>query len=104
MRASNNVLLANYLYWYLKVELQDPAHGAKYREIFDDFQHILSRTPFPESMEQQQPSTSSVSLLSSSSSSSNHSNRSEGTNNSNSSSSCQRRTSSSSSTSTCSCI
>lgn len=46
-RASRNVLLANYLYWYLKVELQDPAHGARYREIFDELKQTLSRTPFP---------------------------------------------------------
>jgi hypothetical protein len=46
-RASKNVLLANYLYWYLKVELQNPAHGARYREIFDEFKAVLGRTPFP---------------------------------------------------------
>ncbi len=46
-RASKNVLLANYLYWYLKVELQDPAHGARYREIFDEFKAVLSRAPYP---------------------------------------------------------
>eukprot|EP00533_Pseudo-nitzschia_delicatissima_P009312 CAMPEP_0116108996 /NCGR_PEP_ID=MMETSP0327-20121206/17089_1 /TAXON_ID=44447 /ORGANISM="Pseudo-nitzschia delicatissima, Strain B596" /LENGTH=1216 /DNA_ID=CAMNT_0003601957 /DNA_START=270 /DNA_END=3920 /DNA_ORIENTATION=- len=46
-RASKNVLLANYLYWYLKVELQDPAHGARYREIFDDYKAVLSRAPHP---------------------------------------------------------
>jgi len=46
-RAARNVQLANYLYWYLKVELQDPAHGARYREIFAELQQTLSRTPFP---------------------------------------------------------
>jgi len=46
-RASKNALLANYLYWYLKVELQDPAHGARYREIFDEFKAVLSRAPYP---------------------------------------------------------
>jgi phosphatidylinositol 3-kinase len=46
-RASRNVQLANYLYWYLKFELQDPAHGARYREIFAALQQTLSQTPFP---------------------------------------------------------
>jgi hypothetical protein len=46
-RAARNVQLANYLYWYLKVELQDPAHGARYREIFAELQQALSQTPFP---------------------------------------------------------
>jgi phosphatidylinositol 3-kinase len=46
-RAARNVQLANYLYWYLKVELQDPAHGARYREIFAELQQTLSQTPFP---------------------------------------------------------
>lgn len=46
-RAAKNVQLANYLYWYLKVELQDPAHGARYREIFAELQQALSETPFP---------------------------------------------------------
>jgi hypothetical protein len=46
-RAARNVELANFLYWYIKVELQDPAHGARYREIFAELQQILSRTPFP---------------------------------------------------------
>ncbi|KAL3912563.1 MAG: hypothetical protein SGILL_006830 [Bacillariaceae sp.] len=46
-RAARNVQLANYLYWYLKVELQDPAHGARYREVFAELQQTLSQTPFP---------------------------------------------------------
>lgn len=45
-RAAKNIQLANYLYWYLKVELQDPTHGARYREIFEELQSSLSRTPF----------------------------------------------------------
>ena len=65
MRASRNVLLANYLYWYLKVELQDPAYGAKYHEIFDELKRTLTRTPYPESL--QYPSTSSSLSLSQSS-------------------------------------
>lgn len=45
-RASRNIQLANYLYWYLKVELQDPTHGARYREIFAELQASLSKTPY----------------------------------------------------------
>jgi hypothetical protein len=71
-RSSKNVLLANYLYWYLKVELQDPAHGARYREIFDEFKAVLGRTPFPKFLTKplasnpQQRQSSSSSLASSS--------------------------------------
>ena len=49
-RAALNVELATYLYWYLKVELQDPAHGARYQEIFAEFQQVLSQTPFPSNL------------------------------------------------------
>ncbi len=45
-RATKNVQLANYLYWYLKVELQDPTHGARYREIFAELQDRLAKTLF----------------------------------------------------------
>eukprot|EP00934_Nitzschia_sp_Nitz4_P003774 Nitzschia sp. Nitz4//scaffold119_size111653//31897//35236//NITZ4_004185-RA/size111653-augustus-gene-0.210-mRNA-1//1//CDS//3329533821//3764//frame0 len=45
-RASKSILLANYLYWYLKVELQDPTHGARYREIFQELQSCLEKTLF----------------------------------------------------------
>jgi phosphatidylinositol 3-kinase len=69
-RAAKNPQLANYLYWYLKVELQDPAHGARYREIFAELQQRLSQTPFP--MDQGRSNTSS--------SSSNHRYGSEGRN------------------------
>lgn len=31
---------------YLKVELQDPTHGARYREVFSALQERLSATPF----------------------------------------------------------
>jgi hypothetical protein len=72
-RASKNVLLANYLYWYLKVELQDAAHGARYREIFDEFKAVLSRAPYPKFLtkpvaqaERHSSSASSASSLSSS--------------------------------------
>lgn len=57
-RASKNVLLANYLYWYLKVELQDPAHGARYREVFDEFKAVLSRAPYPKFLTKGQGGTS----------------------------------------------
>ena len=67
-RASKNVLLANYLYWYLKVELQDPAHGARYREIFEELERVLSRTPYPTSLQHPSASSSSSLLLSSQSS------------------------------------
>ncbi|VEU44430.1 unnamed protein product [Pseudo-nitzschia multistriata] len=70
-RASKNVLLANYLYWYLKVELQDPAHGARYREIFDGFRAVLSATPYPRALEgEAAPASPSHPRFSSSSSSS----------------------------------
>jgi len=45
-RAAENIHLANYLYWYLKVELQDPTHGARYREVFAELQERLSRATF----------------------------------------------------------
>lgn len=45
-RAAGNLQLANYLYWYLKVELQDPTHGAKYQEVFAALKTRLSETPF----------------------------------------------------------
>ena len=45
-RAAENIHLANYLYWYLKVELQDPTHGARYREVFAELQDKLSRASF----------------------------------------------------------
>jgi len=67
-RASKNVLLANDLYWYLKVELQDPAHGARYREIFDEFKAVLSRTPYPTFLVKQQAHPQRHSSSSSSSS------------------------------------
>lgn len=44
-RASKNLDLANYLYWYLKVELQDPTHGSKYCEVFSAFREKLSKSP-----------------------------------------------------------
>jgi len=45
-RASKNIELANYLYWYLKVELQDDTHGARYSAVFSAFEEKLSMLPF----------------------------------------------------------
>lgn len=45
-RAAGNLQLANYLYWYLKVELQDPTHGAKYQVVFSALKARLSEMPF----------------------------------------------------------
>jgi len=56
-RAAENMHLANYLYWYLKVELQDPTHGARYREVFAELQDRLSRASFS------RPSPSTNALL-----------------------------------------
>lgn len=68
-RAAGNIELANYLYWYvlqlflifarsceltfsqfcryLKVEIEDPTYGARYREVFNALETRLSETPFP---------------------------------------------------------
>jgi Phosphatidylinositol 3- and 4-kinase/Phosphoinositide 3-kinase family, accessory domain (PIK domain) len=43
-RAGQNLELANYLYWYLKVELQNPTHGTRYRQVFAALQARLSET------------------------------------------------------------
>lgn len=45
-RATGNLQLANYLYWYLKVELQDATYGARYRDVFSALKARLSETPF----------------------------------------------------------
>ena len=42
-RASQNIELANYLYWYLKVELDDATFGHRYHEVFDSMKEKLSR-------------------------------------------------------------
>ena len=49
-RAANNIQLANYLYWYLKVELQDPTYGPMYQEVFDSFKARLAATDEPPEM------------------------------------------------------
>ena len=43
-RASRNLELANYLYWYLRVELTDPTHGTHYKHVFDALKQKLSNT------------------------------------------------------------
>jgi len=43
-RAAKNMELANYLYWYLKVELQNPIYADKYRLVFSAFRLKLSST------------------------------------------------------------
>jgi phosphatidylinositol 3-kinase len=47
-RASKNIELANYLYWYIKVELDDPTYGPRYREVFRAMKDKLSKAPFDE--------------------------------------------------------
>jgi phosphatidylinositol 3-kinase len=49
-RASKNIQLATYLYWYLKVELQDPTHGPRYQEVLDSLQARLAVTDEPPEM------------------------------------------------------
>jgi phosphatidylinositol 3-kinase len=41
-RASCNIELANFLYWYLKVEMSNPIYEARYREVFIAFQGKLT--------------------------------------------------------------
>ena len=45
-RASRNLELANYLYWYLQVEIDqtDSTHGTHYRAVFDALKEKLSRS------------------------------------------------------------
>jgi len=43
-RASRNLELANYLYWYLRVELSDPTHGTHYTHVFEALKEKLSST------------------------------------------------------------
>ena len=45
-RAAGNIELANYLYWYLKVEKQSPTHGARYNNVFEALEDRLSETEF----------------------------------------------------------
>ncbi|KAL7569147.1 hypothetical protein ACA910_016976 [Epithemia clementina (nom. ined.)] len=45
-RAAGSLELANYLYWYLKVEKQSPTHGARYHQVFAALEERLSLTEF----------------------------------------------------------
>jgi hypothetical protein len=45
-RAAQNLELASFLYWYIKVELDHPTHGARYRDVFAALKARLSNTPF----------------------------------------------------------
>lgn len=40
-RAATNMELANYLYWYLKVELDDVSFGRRYRDVFSQMREKL---------------------------------------------------------------
>jgi len=44
-RASENMELANHLYWYLKVEMQDPKFKELYQKVFIAFKKKLSTSP-----------------------------------------------------------
>jgi len=50
-RASRNYELANYLYWYLKVELQDEVYGKKYRAVYLALEEKLCAVPLGTSEE-----------------------------------------------------
>lgn len=45
-RAVKNIELANYLYWYLKVELEDQTYGEKYLDVFASFREALMKTAY----------------------------------------------------------
>lgn len=45
-RAAQNIELANFLYWYVKVELENPTYGVKYQSVLDSLKERLSVTPF----------------------------------------------------------
>lgn len=49
-RAANNIQLATYLYWYLKVEMLDPAYGPMYQEVFESLKARLSDIEEPPEM------------------------------------------------------
>ena len=62
MRASNHESLANYLYWYLQIEIEEEDsfkadNIAMYREVLDNF---LAVTPFRETLEKQNKFISSL--------------------------------------------
>lgn len=44
-RACKSLKLANFFYWYLRVELEDATHGHIYRGVQAAFQRAMGRTP-----------------------------------------------------------
>jgi len=44
-RASNSISVANFLFWYLKVETEDETHGEMYQYILDAFLSTLHSNP-----------------------------------------------------------
>ena len=60
-RASKNMELANYLYWYLKVETEDAQYGQTYQNVFKALQEKLSQIPMKtDSTPTQQPQYTGV--------------------------------------------
>ena len=45
-RAAGSIELANYLYWYLRVEREDATFGARYRDVFQALKEKLSKVPY----------------------------------------------------------
>ncbi len=45
-RAAGNIELANYLYWYLKVNLSDPTFSQRYRDVFNSMKEKLSKIQY----------------------------------------------------------
>ena len=44
-RACKSLELANFFYWYLRVDLEDATHGHIYRGVQAAFQRVMCRTP-----------------------------------------------------------
>ncbi|CAN0188254.1 unnamed protein product, partial [Hapterophycus canaliculatus] len=44
-RACKSLKLANFFYWYLRVELEDATHGHIYRGVQAAFQRAMGRNP-----------------------------------------------------------
>ena len=65
-RASCNIELANFLYWYLRMEINNPIYEARYREVFAAFQaklssvQVLNGSIIPSSQSNKQDSTISL--------------------------------------------
>lgn len=52
-RAAGNIQLANYLYWYLRVEREDATFGARYRDAFEALEVKLSKVPYQSTSSEQ---------------------------------------------------